>query len=312
MAAIPQNRFRWTERRGWRYALAIVALVAWQVEPVHAERPISVFDDNAFEQPFAGAELTACENCDPADAAFDTWDQVVDPDDRYVMEGQHFAIESPNELKPFDWVRHMGFRHSSTHGRHVGRGLPLEGSSWMNRPYHIDWFSGPLLGDDLVDNQVAQDNELFGGLRVGIDIDYYWGLEARFGWANPNVQFTEPQPVADNGSYFVSDVDLVYYPWGDSKVRPYMLLGAGLARIDFVDSANVNFNTTLFTMPFGGGIQFRQTPSLIWRFEVLDNLSYGADGVDTMHNVSLTAGMEIRLGARPKSYWPWRSGRHFW
>lgn len=293
-----------------RYALLATLIVLQFAISVHAERPISVFDDNAFAQPFAGSEYADCENCDPgvagANAAdFDEWETIV-------PEGSHGMYHEGPELRPFDWVRHMGFRHSSTHGPHVGRGLPLEGTSWMNRPYHIDWFSGPLLGDDLIDNQVAQDNELFGGLRIGWDFDYYWGLEARFGWSNPNVQFIEPQPVADNGSYFVSDVDLVYYPWGDSRVRPYMLLGAGMARIDFVDAADVNFNTTLFTTPFGGGIQFRQTPSLIWRFEVLDNLSYGADGVDTMHNVSLTAGMEIRLGARPSSYWPWRSSRKIW
>ncbi len=271
----------------------------------HAKSPPSVFDDEVFVQPFAGAEQRDCEACSPDAAAFDTWDSLVDEDDSTVY------WDDPR-LKPFDWVRHMGFRHSSTHGRHIGRGLPLEGTSWRNRPYHVDWFSGPLLGDDLIDNRVAQDNELFGGLRIGWDFDYYWGLEARFGWSNPNVQFIDPQPVADNGSYFVSDIDFVYYPWGDSKIRPYMLLGAGMARIDFVDAADVNFNTTLFTTPFGGGVQFRQTPWLIWRFEVLDNLSYGADGVDTMHNISLTAGMEVRFGSRPASYWPWRASRKIW
>ena len=284
-------------------ALLVFAILLLATRRTEAQQPISVFDDPGE------FGMTEQEFYDSSSAEFDSWEPLVEDDH---CDGMYCPPPESAELTPFDWVRHLGFRHSSTHGRHIGRGLPLEGSSWLNRPYHIDWFSGPLLGDDLIDNQVAQDNELFGGLRVGWDFDYYWGLEARFGWSNPNVQFTEPQAVADNGSYFVSDVDLVYYPWGDSKVRPYMLLGAGMARIDFVDSASVNFNTTLFTMPFGGGIQFRQTPSLTWRFELLDNLSYGADGVDTMHNISLTAGMELRLGARPPSYWPWRSSRRFW
>ena len=270
-----------------------------------AEHPVSVFDDQAFAEPFADTEFADCEQCDPNAAKFGDWESVIEED-------QSLVYWNDPALKPFDWVRHFGFRHSSTHGRHVGRGLPLEGTSWKNRPYHVDWFSGPLLGDDLIDNRVAQDNELFGGLRIGWDFDYYWGIEARFGWANPNVQFEQPQAVADNGSYFVSDIDIVYYPWGDSKVRPYMLLGAGLARIDFVDDNNVNFNTTLFTMPFGAGMQFSQWPWLVWRLELLDNLSYGADGVDTMHNISLTAGMEFRLGSRPSSYWPWRSSRTVW
>lgn len=292
---------------GWVCALAALMFsVGFAAGVSHAQKPLSVFNDEVFEQPFADVEFDDCETCDPDAAAFDSWESIT------VENGQEKVFWNDPRLTPFDWVRHIGFRHSSTHGRHIGRGLPLEKSSWKNRPYHVDWFSGPLLGDDLIDNRVSQDNELFGGFRIGWDFDYYWGLEARFGWSNPNVQFIEPQPVANNGSYFVSDIDFVYYPWGDSKIRPYMLLGAGMARIDFVDSADVNFNTTLFTTPFGGGMQFRQTPWLIWRFEILDNLSYGADGVDTMHNISLTAGMELRLGARPSSYWPWRSSRSIW
>jgi len=294
----------WLCPQGFVCALTVGMLF---VGTSHAQKPLSVFDDQVFEEPFAEIETADCEACDPEAAAFDSWESVVVEQDDSVVYWNDPA------LKPFDWVRHFGFKHSSTHARHVGRGLPLEGTSWMNRPYHVDWFSGPLLGDDLVANRVAQDNELFGGLRIGWDFDYYWGLEARFGWSNPNVQFTEPQPVADNGSYFVSDISVVYYPWGDSKIRPYMLLGAGMAQIDFVDSANVNFNTTLFTTPFGCGVRFRQTPWLVWRFEILDNLSYGADGVDTMNNISLTAGMELRLGSRPtSSYWPWRSSRKIW
>jgi hypothetical protein len=45
---------------------------------------------------------------------------------------------------------------------------------------------------------------------------------------------------------------------------------------------------------------------------VLDNISLGADGLDTQHSISLTAGMELRFGAPPESYWPWRSSRPVW
>jgi hypothetical protein len=69
---------------------------------------------------------------------------------------------------------------------------------------------------------------------------------------------------------------------------------------------------TLLTMPMGVGLQFPQTHWLAWRLEVLDNLAFGADGVDTMNNFTFTAGMEFRMGARPNSYWPWRSSRTIW
>jgi len=295
-------------------------LVLLAAPMARAQKPLSVFDDDAMATPFAGAEsfagagLADCESCDADAAAFDQWESIVPDRDEVTWDDPR--------LKPFDWVRHMGFRHSSTHGRHIGRGLPMEGTSWLNRPYHVDCFSGTLIGDDLIAGRVAQDNELFGGLRIGWDFDYYWGLEARFGWADPNIQINDTaladpdladtvQPARDGG-YFVSDVDLKYYPWGDSKVRPYLLLGAGMARVDFVDDNAKRYNTTLVTVPLGGGVQFRQKNWLAWRLEVLDNLSFGADGVDTLHNISLTAGMELRFGSRPQSYWPWQSSRHIW
>jgi hypothetical protein len=116
--------------------------------------------------------------------------------------------------------RSRGFRHSSTHSRHVGRGIPLESTSWKNRPYHADWFLGSFLGDDLIEGRVSQDNELIGGVRLGWDFDYYWGLEWRFGWSDPNIQAAGVNTATRNGSIFLSDIDLVYYPWGDSKLRP--------------------------------------------------------------------------------------------
>ena len=290
---------------GW---LAILLLVL-AAPTSRAQKPLSVFDDDALKTPFAGVETIDGEMSGSHDAAFDKWETIVDCDDTDCND--EVTWDDP-ELKPFDWVRHFGFRHSSTHGRHTGRGLPMEGTSWLNRPYHVDWFSGTLVGDDLIAGRVAQDNQLFGGLRAGWDFDYYWGLEGRFGWADPNIELTDPLQNTSGGSYFISDVDLVYYPWGDSKIRPYLLGGMGLARIAFVDENERRYDTTLVTVPLGGGVQFRQKNWLAWRLEVLDNLSISADGVDTMHNISLTAGMELRFGSRPESYWPWQSKRHVW
>ena len=290
------------------------ALLVLSCSVATAQRPLSVFDDHAFEIPFENSEFANCENCDTGDEAFGGWGELS-------PAGSSFYVDQPTngrrrrrhaEHRPFDWVRHFGFRHSSTHGRHVDRGLPLQGTSWLNRPYHVDWFSGTLLGDNLVPREASLDNELFAGFRLGKDFDYYWGIESRFGWSRPNIQTAGVQTVADNGSFFISDVSLLYYPWGDSKVRPYMQLGAGMTRLRFADANDTTFNTTLFTMPYGMGVQIMQSPSVIWRFDVLNNLSFGADGVNTLSNLSLTAGMEFRLGSRPSSYWPWRASRKFW
>lgn len=242
---------------------------------------------------------------DPDAANFDTWEPLVD---EHVGA---FGGEKA-QLRPFDWMRHWGFRHSSTDGRHTDRGVPLEYSSWLNRPYHVDWFLGPLLADNPAGDRVSQTNELLGGLRLGWDFDYYWGLEWRFAWADPNLVSVSDIEV-QSGRYFASDVDLLYYPWGDTKVRPYFLLGLGLNEIDTVrDETGLTQQVTLLGMPLGVGVLFPQTHWLAWRLEILDNLAFGNDGVDTMNNISFTAGMELRMGARPNSYWPWRSSRNIW
>ena len=99
---------------------------------------------------------------------------------------------------------------------------------------------------------------------------------------------------------------------GRFQTPPYGLIGTGFASYEFFDDVALNHNTTLVTLPVGGGIQFQHWNWLAWRLEVLDNISLGADGLDTQHSISLTAGMELRFGARPESYWPWRSSRPVW
>ncbi len=267
----------------------------------NGQQELDVFDKNLFDEPFAGdAQIEDFREGVSESASFDNWQPIFEE-----------TSEEPC-LLPFDYVRHFGFRHSSTHGRHVGRGIPLEGTSWKNRPYHVDWFLGSFLGDELIHGRVSQDNELIAGLRLGWDIDYFWGLECRFGWSDPNIQLAGVETTPINGSIFLSDIDLVYYPWGDSKIRPYGLIGTGFVRYDFVDDMAVSRNTTLVSIPVGGGIQFHHWSWLAWRLEILDNIALGSDGLNTQHSVSLTAGMELRLGARPQSYWPWRSSRRIW
>lgn len=239
-------------------------------------------------------------------AKFDAWEPLVNED-----EGIYGGEKA--QLRPFDWMRHWGFRHSSTDGRHTDRGVPMEYSSWLNRPYHLDWFAGPLLSDNPSGSvSQSQSNEVIGGLRLGWDFDYFWGVEWRFAWADPTL-VSDSAIEVQSGRYFASDVDFLYYPWGDTKVRPYALLGMGLNEIDYVyDEFGLTRQVTLLTMPFGVGVIFPQTHWLAWRLEVLDTLAFGNDGVDAMNNFSFTAGMEFRMGARPNSYWPWRSSRNIW
>jgi len=279
--------------------MALTLIATSDLAEAQAEK--KSFDDAEFADPLVNESGEICDVCTSDASEFDEWDSLVDEDSSLLGDS---STELDQAWRPFDSVRSLGFRHSSTHGRHVGRGNPLQGTSWLNRPYHVDWFVGPLLGDQLIHGRVNQENVLFGGVRIGWDFDHYWGVEWRYGRADPNAQFATPLAVPNDVSYSVSDIDLIYYPWGDSKVRPYSLLGLGAAQIDFVDDAGIKHDATLATIPFGMGVQFRQWSWMLWRIEILDNLSFGDGGLATMHNVSLSAGMEVRLGARPASYWP--------
>lgn len=284
--------------------LCALALLAGQRHGWAAEDEMK-FDSDS-EEAFAELHEDAAESehsvTSPDAAKFDQWEDVCE---------DSCQTSSSDDLIPFDWFRHFGFQHSSTAGRNVGKGNPMEGTSWLNRPYHYDWFLGPLLGDDLITNRVSQDNVVFGGLRLGWDFDYFWGVEWRFAWADTATTFADGQEGDFESQIVISDVSAVYYPWGDSKVRPYLLWGLGLTNVEFYDETERSHDVTLATMPFGVGVKFHQCSWIVWRLEILDNLAFGADQVSTMNNVSLTAGMELRWGAHPQSYWPWRPGRYF-
>ena len=66
-------------------------------------------------------------------------------------------------------------------------------------------------------------------------------------------------------------------------------------------------------MPFGFGLKVRCIRDwLALRLEMLDNVAFGSAGLDTMHNITLTGGVEVRFGGPRKSYWPWNPDRYLW
>ena len=165
--------------------------------------------------------------------------------------------------QPFDFLRDWGFRHSSTHGRHVGLGLPLDRTSWLNRPFHVDWFAGPLLGDTLAANGDVRQKKRDVWRRSYLD-----GTSTTTGVCSgasaghiPNS--IPPQSInntSSEGRYFISDIDVLYYPWGDSTVRPYALLGLGVNEVESLEQDGTGLSATLLAMPFGVGVEFPQTP----------------------------------------------------
>jgi hypothetical protein len=209
-------------------------------------------------------------------------------------------------------LQFFGLRHSYTDGRNVGWGWPLVGTSWLNRPYYVGGTLGFLDMADRVEEPVRADRDVFGGIVFGWDWDYYWGSEIQFERATPeltNRNFSdEPSGnVMDMWSY-----NAMYYPWGDSAVRPYWRVGFGSTWVDYVADTGHRRDELLWTFPIGIGVKYPLYHWLAARFEFTDHLALGNSGVNTLNDLTLVCGLEWRFGSRPQSYWPWNPSRHMW
>ncbi|MBN2579716.1 MAG: hypothetical protein JXB10_12065 [Pirellulales bacterium] len=203
---------------------------------------------------------------------------------------------------------------------------------WLYRPFSAGIFFGPVVGSPLIDDWVEQQTGTFAGVRFGWDLDDDWGLEMRLVSATIPLVDSELQIAfqqqydTDRGlpldspyrhrwdgtrtaDHFLWDVSMLWYPWGDAKLRPYLLFGIGLDRIEFVDRLETSYSHVLVGMPVGIGVKHRWADWLAFRVECLDNMAYaGNSAFEMQHNFSITGGFEVRFGRPRVFYWPWDPG----
>jgi hypothetical protein len=222
------------------------------------------------------------------------------------------AAEMPESDSYFSKLKWLGLRHSSIDGRNAGMGVPLTGTSWLNRPYYLGGDIGTVWLTRPINNDLTTDIDTFGGVFAGCDWDYYWGTELAVNRATPEI-INETARHAKRGDTLMEEtVSLMYYPWGDSLFRPYWRLGIGATEIDYPIDAHHRRDETLWTFPIGIGLKYPIRRYLAARAEFTDQLAVGNDGVATQHDLTLTFGLEWRFGAHPRSYWPWNPSRHIW
>ena len=106
--------------------------------------------------------------------------------------------------------------------------------------------------------------------------------------------------------------NMMYYPWGDSVYRPYWRCGIGGMEIDYPTDNGHRRDETLWAFPIGIGIKYPLRRWLATRVEITDQIGIGNNGVNSQHDFTLTFALEWRLGAHPRSYWPWNPSRHIW
>jgi hypothetical protein len=197
----------------------------------------------------------------------------------------------------------------SDDGRHRGLGDPLEGTSWLNRPYYLGVFTGGAFGATLIEQQIDQRGGLLNGCRLGIDMSHYWGVETRLSFSRSDILYPQTGGVSTVDDMFL-DASLLYYPLGDAHWRPYLSAGLGLARFDYTDTQGELTADTLAHLPLGLGVKYYLKNWMSLRFDFHDNIAIGARDFSTMNNISLTGGMEFRFGGRRKSYYPFDPGIH--
>jgi hypothetical protein len=206
-------------------------------------------------------------------------------------------------------------------------GSPVYHEPWINRPFSVGVFVGPIVGSPLINDWVGQQTGTLAGMRFGMDMDDDWGMELRLATANVPVYDSDAAilaqknatgaglPIANlagtrNADHFIWDIDFLYYPWGDNSFRPYLLFGVGTDRIKFADRLGTGYARILLDMPVGLGVKTHLNDWMIFRLEFTDNMAFAGGSVfQSQHNVSLTGAFEVRLGRTKMQYWPWNPGR---
>jgi Outer membrane protein beta-barrel domain len=222
------------------------------------------------------------------------------------------ADEMPESDSYFSALKWLGLRHSSFSGRNAGMGIPLTGTSWLNRPYYFGGDIGTMWLTRPINSSLTTDVDTFGGVFAGCDCDYYWGAELSINRATPEI-INENVPHAPRGDRLMEETfSLMYYPWGDSLFRPYWRVGIGATSIDYPTDDGLRRDEMLWTFPVGIGLKYPFRRFLAARAEFTDQLALGNSGVATQHDLTLTFGLEWRFGVHPRSYWPWNPSRHIW
>jgi len=212
---------------------------------------------------------------------------------------QDSAILRHQMVNRFD----MTHSHPDDPGRHMGMGQPLIGTSWRNRPFHADLFGGAIVLNDISDSE-QQSGGFFDGIRLGYDFDHYWGAEARFGFAEGRVTYPSDETESGKSQVILFDYSMLFYPWGDTKFRPYTNIGLGAAIVQYDDVLDVVRDESMVSIPLGIGFKHLLHRRFALRLEVLDNIMFGGSNVTPSHNFSVTGSVEYRFGAKRTSYTP--------
>jgi hypothetical protein len=168
--------------------------------------------------------------------------------------GGDFATGEHEHLRPFDYMRHWGFHHSSTEGRFMEKSVPLNFSSWLNRPVPSRLVRRPACSATVpirrpTSSRQTPSSAACGSAGTSTTTGAPSGASAG---SDPEI-FYEGSSDRQPGQYWVSDVNLIYYPWGDTRVRPFFVTGIGISEIGSLHNDGGPLEANLLGTPFGHG-----------------------------------------------------------
>lgn len=209
-------------------------------------------------------------------------------------------------------MNNFGFRNSRTHPRWSGSGSPLTGTSWLNRPYEFGIETGAFLMTRSVSSNTRENNDVLLATHIGWDWEHYWGTQFRVAYTTPELSSSVGDAQRHSNTLLMYDLTMLYYPWGDSRVRPYYRFGVGLTDLSFTNPAGNREDETLFTVPIGVGIKYQTKRWMALRAEAVDHIVFAQNSASSMQNWTLTFGLEWRFGGRPSRSWSSPGHRQTW
>jgi len=184
--------------------------------------------------------------------------------------------------------------------------------SWLDRPFSFSKFGGALIADEPVHDRNNPGAGILTGFRLGWDVADRWGFESRLGFARTSLDDPIVPKLSSHENFLLWDSEVLFYPLGDTKWRPFMLFGAGLMDLHFIDRASTRWHQTLFDLPLGLGIKRRLNEHFAVRLDVVDNMTFTRSGSHELtHGITATAGFETRFGGGSSGASSWRR-RKWW
>jgi hypothetical protein len=127
---------------------------------------------------------------------------------------------------------------------------------WRDRPFSGGYSFGAIAGDPFHSGHADDAVGLAISKRYGWDFADHWGLETRLtdAWLNDSTRFNPNFTQTERVLFW--DTNLLYYPWADTRFRPYITFGAGLADFNVTNDQNHHTSRVLADVPFGFGVKY--------------------------------------------------------